>query len=110
MKKEYRLRKNEDFQKVFDNCKVVADDCYKISYCKNNLNKIRVGITVSKKIGNSVVRHKVRRQITEISRNVCNVNFDYDIIIVAKTKFLENTFEENYQKLSKLYKRIEEDR
>ena len=109
MKKEYRLRKNEDFQNVYNDCKVVADGTYKISYAKNDQNHIRVGISVSKKIGNSVVRHKVRRQISEMMQKLCNIDFDYDIIIVAKNNFLENTFDINYQKLEKLYQRIVEE-
>ena len=109
MKKEYRLRKNEDFQKVYKQCKTIVDSTYKVSYCKNGLDHIRVGISVSKKIGNSVVRHKVRRQISEMMQKLCNLNLDYDIIIVAKTSFLENGFDINYQKIEKLYQRIVEE-
>ena len=42
-------------------------------------------------------------------QKLCNLKLDYDIIIVAKNKILENTFDINYQKLQKLYQRIEEE-
>ncbi len=108
MKKEYRLRKNEDFQKVINKKKFVSNDFYTIYYKKNDFEYIRVGVSVSKKIGNSVVRHKVKRQINEMIRNICNIDFSYDIIIVARSKFLNNDFQRNYLSLETLYKKMEE--
>lgn len=108
MKKEYRLKKNEDFQKVINKKHFVSNDSYTMYYYKNSFEYIRIGISVSKKIGNSVVRHRVKRQINEMIRKICNIDFNYDIIIVARSKFLDNDFQRNYLSMETLYKKIKE--
>lgn len=108
MKKEYRLKRNEDFQKVISKKKFVSNDFYTIYYKKSDFEYIRVGVSVSKKIGNSVIRHKVKRQINEMIRNICNIDFSYDIIIVTRSKYLDNDFNKNYLSLETLYKKMKE--
>lgn len=108
MKKEYRLKRNEDFPKVIINKKFVSNDSYTIYYKKNDFEYIRVGVSVGKKIGNSVIRHKVKRQINEMIRNICNIDFSYDIIIVARSKYLDKDFNKNYLSLETLYKKMKE--
>lgn len=108
MKKEYRLKKNEDFQKVINKKNFISNDSYTMYYYKNSFEYIRIGISVSKKIGNSVIRHKVKRQINEMIRKICNIDFSYDIIIIARSKFLDNDFQRNYLSLETLYKKIKE--
>lgn len=108
MKKEYRLKKNEDFQTVISKKKFISNDSYTMYYYKNSFAYIRIGISVSKKIGNSVVRHKVKRQINEMIRKICNIDLSYDIIIVARSKFLDNDFIKNQISLETLYKKFKE--
>ena len=63
MKKINRLLKNKDFKNVLDAKKSVACGEF-VVYVKNNeFSCLRAGISVSSKIGNSVVRHKIKRQI-----------------------------------------------
>ena len=66
MKKENRLLKNYDFKKVLDKKQSIANKEYVIYKYINDLNHIRIGISVSSKLGNSVIRHKIKRQITLI--------------------------------------------
>ena len=62
------LKKNRDFRNVYQRGKSYANR-YLVMYVMNNdLNKNRVGISVSKKIGNSIVRHRITRLIRESYR------------------------------------------
>lgn len=59
------LKKNQDFQSVYRNGKSYANRLLVMYVLENNLDKNRLGISVSKKVGNSVVRHHVTRLVRE---------------------------------------------
>jgi ribonuclease P protein component len=102
MKKENRLLKNNDFKTVLDNKKSVANKEYIIYIKENDLNKPRIGISVSSKIGNSVVRHKVKRQISEMIKEIIKLDENLDIVIITRKNYLESDYQENKKSLSKL--------
>ena len=79
------LKKNEQFQFVYKNGKSYANK-YLIMYVKKNgLEKNRIGISVSKKVGNSVVRHRVTRLVRESYRLHESIfNSGLDIVIVGR--------------------------
>ena len=91
MKRENRLLKNAQFQIVFRKGKLIRTPlCYGYYY-DNDLNILRVGIAVSKKVGNAVVRNKVKRQIRAIVRPYVNSHYG-DFVFVAKKKLLDASF------------------
>ena len=62
---------------------------------KNRLNQNRVGITVSKKLGGAVVRNRVRRRLREVYRlNENRFLPGYDIVVVARSRAVDASFEE----------------
>ena len=85
MKFSESLKKYEQFQFVYKNGKSYANK-YLVMYVKENGLEInRIGISVSKKVGNSVVRHRVKRLIKESYRLHENIfNNGLDIVIVAR--------------------------
>lgn len=66
MRKSYRVKKEADFQRVFDTHNSVAN-CKFIVYIMENPNipHFRVGISVGKKIGNAVKRNALKRRIRQ---------------------------------------------
>ena len=92
MKKEYRLLKNEEFKKVLDAKKSVASKEFVVYKRNNLLNHARIGISVSSKIGNSVVRHKIKRQISEMLKTFFDMKVNVDVVIIVRNKFLNNNF------------------
>lgn len=62
------LKKNRDFKTVYGNGKSRANKYLVMYVMKNGTEKNRIGISVSKKVGNSVVRHHLTRLIREIYR------------------------------------------
>ena len=68
MKFSDSLKKTADFSAVYSNGKSVSDWMLVLYIKKNNKNINRIGISVSKKVGNSVVRHHLTRLIRESYR------------------------------------------
>lgn len=50
MKKEYRVKKNEDFSRIIKRKQSMANRTFIIYYLKNDIGHARIGISVSKKI------------------------------------------------------------
>ena len=88
----YKLKKNIEFRIVYRRGKSFANDILVLYVLKNNKNKDKdnslynkVGISVSKKVGNSVVRHRLTRLIREIFRlNEYRMNEKKDIVLVVR--------------------------
>ena len=79
------LKKNIDFQHVYRNGKSYANKYLVMYVVENNTVKNRLGISVSKKVGNSVVRHKITRLIRESYRLHENIfNSGLDIVVIAR--------------------------
>ena len=79
------LKKNSDFKIVYSQGKSYANKYLVMYVLENNMGKNRIGISVSKKVGNSVVRHKVTRLIRESYRLQESIfNSGLDIVIVAR--------------------------
>ena len=108
MKKINRLLKNKDFKNVLDAKKSVACGEF-VVYVKNNeFSCLRAGISVSSKIGNSVVRHKIKRQISEMITELYDMNVCKDLVIIVRKKYLESDFHGNKENLRKMLNKINE--
>ena len=83
------LKKNSDFKNVYTHGKSYANKYLVMYMLENNMGKNRIGISVSKKVGNSVVRHRVTRLIRESYRLHENIfNSSLDIVVVARKSTL----------------------
>lgn len=91
----FGLKKNSDFAAVYHSGKSYANK-YLIMYAmKNGTDSVRIGISVSKKVGNSVVRHRVKRLIKESCR-LHEVQFKqgYDLVIIARKSAAGRSYDE----------------
>ena len=95
MKFSESLKKNRDFQNVYNNGKSYANKYLVMYVFENNLNKNRIGISVSKKVGNSVIRHHITRLIRESYRLQEDVfNSSLDIVVIARSAAREVGYKE----------------
>ena len=79
------LKKNADFQNVYRNGKSYANKYLVMYVLENNKEINRLGISASKKVGNSVVRHRFARLVRESYRLHENIfNSGLDIVVVAR--------------------------
>lgn len=95
MKFSESLKKNHQFQSVYRNGKSYADR-YLVMYVRENgTGGNRIGISVSRKVGNSVVRHRVTRLVRESYRlHEAVFNSGLDIVIVARKSAAGAGYEE----------------
>lgn len=85
MEKKYRLRKNMEFKRVYNGGKSYWNRNLILYVRKNDLKNSRIGITITKKIGNAVVRNRIRRRMKEIIRlKLGNIKNGYDLILIPK--------------------------
>ena len=85
MKYSESLKKNRDFQLVYRNGTSFANRYLVMYVWKNQLNINRIGISVSKKVGNSVVRHHLTRLIRESYRlNEEKFSCVYDLVVIVR--------------------------
>ena len=95
MKFSESLKKNSDFKNVYTHGKSYANKYLIMYVLENDLGINRIGISVSKKVGNSVVRHRVTRLIRESYRLHENIfNSSLDIVIVARKSTFDVGFTE----------------
>ena len=97
MYKSESLKKNQDFQKVYRNG-TSKGNRYLVMYVLENHDRHmenRLGISVSKKVGNSVVRHRVTRLIRESYRlNERSFRQGLDIVVVARPNAKDKSYQE----------------
>jgi len=85
MKNFNSIKKNKDFQIVYKNGKSSANKYLVMYVMESDCKELKIGISVSKKVGNSVVRHRITRLIREAYRlNKENFIEGIKIIIVAR--------------------------
>ncbi len=85
MKFSESLKKNDQFREVYKNGRSLANKYLVIYVLENNLEINRLGISVSKKVGNSVVRHHLARLVRESYRlHEDMFNSGLDIVVVAR--------------------------
>lgn len=86
--------KNREFIKVYQSGYSKVNK-YLIMYIMKTNKYNRIGISVSKKVGNSVVRHRVKRLINETYRLHNNhIEDGYDIVIVARNTAKGRSYKE----------------
>ena len=103
MKTINRIKASEDFALAIKKGKTFSNESFVIHVHENEYGHTRIGISVSAKLCNAVNRNRVKRQI----RAMCDLLVKYDekaldVVIIAKKKFLELSFDDNKQNLEQL--------
>lgn len=99
-RKEERIRKRQDYLRIYQQGKRVYSRNFTIITCPNQAEIRRLGTTVSKKVGNAVQRNRVKRLLREFFRlNKQKLPASKDIVIIAKRGIPPLTYKDVYAEL-----------
>ena len=109
----YRLKKNFEFTIIYRRGKSFANDLLVMYILKNKKNKDKyfnsynkLGVSVSKKVGNSVVRSRSKRLISESFRlNDEFITKGYDFIFIARNPIKDKNYWEVEKAMKNLFKK-----
>lgn len=97
------LKKDSSFKKVYNGRKSRADRYLVMYVIRNGTDRNRLGISVSKKVGNSVVRHRLTRLIREAYRlSESTYKRGYDIVVVVRKGASDITYSQVRRSLLRL--------
>lgn len=83
------IKKTSEFSKVYKHGKSYADRHLVMYVYPNKLGYSRLGLSISKKVGKSVVRNRIRRLIKEVFRLNYKSENHNDIVIIARVRASE---------------------
>jgi len=108
--KNYRLRKRYEFVSLKKNGEQIQNPFFLLNYALNSKNDAsRLGITVTKKTGNAVVRNRIKRLVRETFRKNRHIlTQNYDLSVIAKRQVRDQSNKQCVDALLDLFKRLSE--
>ncbi|MCK4592084.1 ribonuclease P protein component [Candidatus Parcubacteria bacterium] len=108
LKKEFSLRKQKDFENVFNRGVYFSEKFLILKAVKNSLPFSRFGFVISKKISKKAVeRNKVKRLMSESIRlSQEKIKSGFDIVFISKVGIVDKNFEEVNELIEKLLKKL----
>ena len=106
LKKENRLRKNKDFEKVFKKGKSYYSDFLSLKIKENSSKQNRFAFIVSQKVAKRAnVRNKIKRRLREIiKKEQEKIKPGWDVVLIAKPGAEKEKFRSLYEETNKLIK------
>lgn len=106
LKKENRLRKNKHFKYIYKHGDSKVLNKLNLVYIKTKFKTYKVGFSVSKKIGKSVVRNNTKRRLRECFLSLSNnINKKYNYIFIAREGIENMSFLEIKQNMIDILKK-----
>lgn len=110
MKKNFRVKREKDFKAIFKEGTSFANRKFVVYRLDNQKKHFRVGLSVSKRLGNAVIRNQIKRRIRHILQNAKgSMVEDVDFVVIARKGVETLGYAEMEQnllhvlKLSKIY-------
>lgn len=102
MIKARRIKKPEEFQEMVHKADKTVSALYVVYHREKKEEQNRIGISVSKKLGNAVVRNKIKRQVRSIVNETGALDIDRDMIVIVRKGY--NT--QDYQASKKCFQTV----
>lgn len=111
MKKLQTVRNSRQFRQVYEQGQKFHTSLFSVFILRTEGNERRIGITVTRKIGNAVIRNRCKRRIRAALRSLLNdtaVLIGFDLVVNAKSNLIEAEFGQITQSLAKVIGRFQE--
>jgi ribonuclease P protein component len=106
VKAVYRLKSSREFAHTYRNGKSAACKSLVLVYVRTGSDRLKAGFSVSKKIGKSVVRNKVKRRLREaFSKLIPQLRQDYYYVFIARKGIVEDDYKAIADSVSYLLKK-----
>jgi len=101
-----RLKKNWEFKRVYRYGRTVVSKYIVLYYCPNEMKVNRIGFSISKKVGGSVVRNRVKRLFRETFLLINQELYQgFDLVLIARKPSVKLNFQETCKELYNLCRR-----
>lgn len=104
MKKSYRVKRKKDFQAIFNRGHSVANRKFVVYSLKTEQPHFRLGLSVSKKLGNAVARNRIKRRLRHIVKDLSPNLVTTDIVVIARKGVEDLTYQEMASNLVHVFK------
>ena len=101
------IKKDKQFRYIYSRGKSFANKKLVVYYIKNSDEKLKIGISISKKVGKAVVRNRLRRLIKENIRLSTNIKTGYSMIFLARVGADNLDFQTMRSSINHLLKRCD---
>ncbi|MFN0111199.1 MAG: ribonuclease P protein component [Blastocatellia bacterium] len=109
MKKLETLRNSQEFRKVYEQGQVFHSSLFSAFFLKVENEERRIGITVTRKIGNAVIRNRCKRRLREALKNQFS-EFEnalgFELVVNVKSNLVRAEFSSIEMTLAKILKRF----
>lgn len=106
MKKKNRVCKNHEFSSIIQCRTFVKSPGFVFYFVPRKEDHARIGISVGKKLGNAVVRNRIKRQMRALVDSVFTFDEIYDAVIIVRPDFMKSDFAQNKAELEQTRKRV----
>ena len=101
------IKKDKQFRYIYSRGKSFANKKLVVYYIKNSDEKLKIGISISKKVGKAVIRNRLRRLIKENIRLSTNIKTGYSMIFLARVGADDLDFQTMESSINHLLKRCD---
>ncbi len=97
-----RLKKSWQFRRIYNRGNKYFGDLFILYVLPNNTGETRLGLTVTKKVGISVQRNRIKRVIREVFRSMNEIAPGNDLVVIARKAAVDLKYSQAQDSLTHL--------